>query len=152
MRQFGLGILQSLWMLSLQSSRYTLELMVSQKGSITHITKFLEQKEQPSFLNIKGTLLGDGFQSACLIYSNHKQWFDSRLGHTTGTHICKIINSLMDWLWRNLKVRISIILLKNIPTWQRMLNSTIHLGWVGSVCPVRWLNHNQYFAFLKLVF
>lgn len=26
-------------------------------------------------------------------------------------------------------------------------------SWVsGSVCPVRWPNHNQYFAFLKLVF
>ena len=69
--QFGLGILQSLWMLSLQSSKYTLELMFSQlklmfsqKGSITHITKFLEQNEQPSFLHIKGTLLGDGFQRA----------------------------------------------------------------------------------------
>lgn len=64
MRQFGLGILQSLWMLSLQFSKYTLELMVSQKGSITHITKFPEQNEQPFFLNIKGTLLGDGFQRA----------------------------------------------------------------------------------------
>lgn len=53
--------------------------MFSQKVTdVSHIasvriTKFLEQNEQPSFLNIKGTLWVMASKGHGLIYSNHKQ-------------------------------------------------------------------------------
>ena len=64
-----------------------LKLMFSQKGSITHITKFLEQNEEPSFLHIKGTLLGDGFQRAWSIQIINKMiWFKART-HNRNTYM-----------------------------------------------------------------
>lgn len=115
------------------TSLISLEWMVGPKGSDPPYCA--SRTECPShfltvkvvlLLTVKVVLLGDGFQWPWPDLFKQNGLIQGMDAFTV-THRCQIINSHMDWTWKSLKIKTSLI--QNIPTWQGMLSPMAHLGW-----------------------